>query len=564
MFCCQQLLPLFVLVASVPLSVAGLDSGCLVKGNVQGDVQGVYFDKYPSCRYLGIPYAEPPVGPLRFEPPVSAGKFKSTPFAATKFSAGCPTVKCGLQHPEMTCPEMTSEDCLYLNVFTPPGMDRNSNLPVMLWIHGGNYIYGSGGVKLYDGARWSSVHNVVIVTINYRLGVLGGLFTSAKGAQGNYNLQDQRLTMMWVKDNIAAYGGNPNKVTIYGQSAGGFSVASHLASPRSWPYFHRAIAESDPYALPTVNDKDTAILIGDGVAKYLGCTDADSQKTCLKDAKLEDIVGAQNVTHFPTSLKNFLYKPMPWTPVVESDVKDPEMPMSPIDAAMSGNFNKVPIMIGTVSNESVQFVWEVSRKPMSKAEYELFVTGLFGPKHAKHLFQLYGPPPKKQVENKDVRFFLSELATDYIFTCPIRWAGKGYAKKVDAYIYNFAHLLTYNKWLQNATDPECNDYVCHASELPILFNSEYLESEDHPLPTAQEHTLSHQMQTVWSNFATSGDPNSPHPIPVQKGRPTNLHFPKFDFNEDTVLQFDIPTALNSNRRKKFCDYFDTIGYNRTG
>jgi len=532
----------------------------------QGKVSGVENRYFPACRYLGIPFAMPPVGERRFAPPVPATPFPSGEFQAHEFGAGCLQVTCNLQHPEMTCPKTFSEDCLFLNVFTPKGTTESSSLPVMYWIHGGNYIYGAGGVDLYDGSRMASMHDVVIVSVNYRLGVFGGLYTTAQGSKGNFNLLDQRLGMKWVHENIKAFGGDPSRVTIFGQSAGAFSVASHLASPKSWPYFHAAIVESDPYALPTVNDNNTAVLIGDAIAKFLNCPESDEeeQRKCLLKATTKDILAAQHATRFPTSLSKFLYKPMPWTPVVESDKKNAEMPMTPLEAAVTGNFNQVPIMLGTVSNESVQFVWEVAPKPMTKLEYELFISALFGPKHAKALEDLYGPPPKNQTDKGDVRFFLSELATDYIFTCSSRWAAKGYAKKVDTYVYNFNHLLSYNNYLQNATDPECDDLVCHASELPILFNTEYLDTMKHPPPTDAEHSLSHQMQTVWSNFAKSvGDPNKPVPLPVQTGQPP-LEFPLFDFDHDTVMSFDIPSQVVSNRRKKFCDYFDTIGYFREG
>ena len=147
---------------------------------------------------------------------------------------------------------------------------------------------------------------------------------------------------------------------------------------------------------------------------------------------------------------------------------------------------------------------------MPKIEFDLFVETLFGLKFGEEVLKLYGPPPAN--ETKDTRYFLSILGTDYIFKCPNRYAAKGYSQKVDTYMYRFAHLLSYNTFLQNASVPECDDYVCLGTDLPILFNTEYLTpGKDVPQPTSEEHVLSMQMQTAFSNFAKSGNPNMPIP-----------------------------------------------------
>lgn len=150
-------------------------------------------------------------------------------------------------------------------------MASNTPLPVMFFIHGGNFDQGAGGVDIYHGGRLATANNVVVVTINYRLGVLGGLVAADGLIGGNFNLRDQRLALQWVQYNIAAFGGNRELVTIFGQSAGGASVAAHLASPPSWPLFHRAIPQSNPVSLPT-ETVDNALVIGDAIAVKLGCT----------------------------------------------------------------------------------------------------------------------------------------------------------------------------------------------------------------------------------------------------------------------------------------------------
>ena len=543
------------------------DSPCKNIHIKQGEIEGEYFKTYPSCRYLGLPFAEAPVGKLRFKPTKTPPlPFKTKPFIAKTFSAGC-IQNCDLQHPEASCPKTQSEDCLFLNVYTPTTTTSNNKdkdadkLAVLLFIHGGNYIVGAGGVDLYDGSRFASHHNIIVVTINYRLGIFGGLTTSSKIAVGNYNLQDQRAAMKWVKENIDFFGGDANRITIMGQSAGAFSVSSHLASPKSWPYFDSAIVESMPYALPTENQNNTktAELIGDEVLIQLNCSSIE----CLQNTSPEDILNVQQNGKlnkiFP--IKDYLYKPMPWTPIVSNE-KDAELPYTPLEAAMNGKFKKCPIILGTVANESVQFVWGVQPKPMPKIEFDLFVETLFGLKFGEEVLKLYGPPPAN--ETKDTRYFLSILGTDYIFKCPNRYAAKGYSQKVDTYMYRFAHLLSYNTFLQNASVPECDDYVCHGTDLPILFNTEYLTpGKDVPQPTSEEHVLSMQMQTAFSNFAKSGNPNLPITLPTQSGKNT-LTWDNYDFNQDNVFKFDTPSSNENNLRKKFCDYFDTIGYYRTG
>ncbi len=529
----------------------------------QGEVEGEMFEEYPSCRYLGIPYAKPPVGSLRFKPPLPPGPFKEKPYIAKSFGHGC-VQQCHLQHKEVSCPKTQSEDCLFLNVFAPAGANAKvkNKLAVLLFIHGGQYVVGAGGVPLYDGSRFANRHDVIVVTFNYRLGILGGLTTSSDVAQGNYNLQDQRSAMIWVKKNIGSFGGDARRVTIMGQSAGAFSVASHLASPKSWPYFDSAIVESMPFSLPTENENgtQTAALIGDEVLAQLNCSSLE----CMQKKSAAEILDVQQngklTKVFP--LHDYLYKPMPWTPVVGTGV-DPELPYTPMEAAVSGNFKKCPIILGTVANESVQFVWAVQPKPMPKVEYEIFVEGLFGPKYGKEILQMYGPPPAN--ETKDTRYFLSILGTDYIFKCPNRFAAKGYSQKIDTYMYRFTHLLSYNIFLQNKTYPECDPYVCHGSDLPIVFNTEYLvPGEGVPKPTAKEHILSMQMQTAFSNFAKSGNPNIPVKMPNEDPEKNDLTWGKYDFNVDNVFKFDTPSGNENHIRKRYCDYFDTIGYYRTG
>lgn len=528
-----------------------------------GTVQGSFFKPFPSCEYKGIPYAEPPLGEKRLAAPVPLQKFKSSPLQATSFGPGCPQV-CNLQQPNFTCPHVQSEDCLYLNVYTPVPAADGSPYAVLLFIHGGNYVQGAGGVNLYHGGRWASENDVVIVTINYRLGVLGGLYTSAAGGpRGNFGIQDQRLSMKWVRENIANFGGDPKRVTIFGQSAGGHSVASHYSSPKSYEFFDRAIMQSNPYSLPT-ETAATAPVIGDAFAKNIGCpsTLGSSQITCLRAANATQMLKTQKATHYPStaSKPRLLHKPMPWTPVVRN-ISGAELPLAPIDAATLGRTAKKPVMLGTVANESIQFVWGFTPKPMPKLEYELFLETLFGPKDAKRLFALYGPPPAN--ETKDVRYFLSVLATDYIFTCPNAQVAAAYASQAPVHVYVFDHYLSYTHFVQNDWYPECDDYICHGAELVPLFHTEYLVPNA-PTPTPEESVMARQLQTAWSNFAKSADPNSPVAIPRQDGQTGTFHFPAAVAGKPraAITNISVPLGTTTAFRGAECDVFDQIGYHR--
>lgn len=329
---------------------------CLA-ATAQGQVEGAYFQPYPTCVYKGIPFAQPPVGALRFAPPKPASPFAgASPFPAKAYGAGC-MQHCTLQQPSLSCPATTDEDCLFLNVFTPltSAVSPAAKRPVLVWIHGGNFIIGAGGTDVYHGSIFANRSDVVIVTINYRLGLFGGLFTTGAAVAGNFQLQDQQEALRWVSANIAAFGGDPALVTIMGQSAGGFSVAAHLSSPDSWPLFQRAIVESDPLALPTESEADAAIL-GDLVVSTLGCPPspttyspdaAAAQLACLRNVSQEQLLAVQQATPFPKEPKLILHKFMPWTPVVRPN--STILPLSVKQAALTGQHAKVLARTGALA-----------------------------------------------------------------------------------------------------------------------------------------------------------------------------------------------------------------------
>jgi len=294
-------------------------------------------------------------------------------------------------------------------------------------MHGGNYVFGSGGVVLYDSPQFAADQNFILVTMNYRLGVLGGLFTGDEGEtliNGNFQFMDQIMALQWVNDNIELFSGNKDEITIMGQSAGAASVASMLAANSTWGLFQKAIVHSNPYGLLAA-DKHIALELSDLILKNVSCpTGAENSKEqlkCLQNLPVEKILAA-NGTHLPP-IGQYLALFMPWTPISKTKL----LPIQPIVAAQTGKFKKgVPIVIGDVANETLMYIWAAQPKPMLPIEYEIFIISVFGPKIAEAIFAMYGPVPKDQ--QNDCRHFLNLVATDYIFYCPSQFATESYAK----------------------------------------------------------------------------------------------------------------------------------------
>src|SRR5689334_15686529 len=272
-------LPSVAAVAGIMLAAASSEAATCTAGTEvstdRGWVCGIV--AAGTTQWLGIPYAAPPVGSLRWQPPQPSPSW-STTLAAVQKSAAC----------------TSSEDCLYLNVIAPARSSREP-LPVMLWIHGGGFVSGEGAI--YDGAPLAVAGNVIYVSTNYRLGVLGFLAHDALGPHsGNYGLQDQQAAMRWVRRNIGAFGGDPNNVTIFGESAGGSSICDQLASPTAAGLFDKAISQSGQYnsitgvptglqpqdckaILPTQQEAHAA---GATFAARVGCGNAVDVAACLR------------------------------------------------------------------------------------------------------------------------------------------------------------------------------------------------------------------------------------------------------------------------------------------
>jgi para-nitrobenzyl esterase len=444
-------------------------------------------------QFLGIPYAAPPVGALRWTPPKRYGFFPGFVLQATQFGSECTQAGGG------------SENCLFLNVFTPQvksddGRDDRDRhgLPVMLWIHGGGLINGSS--TPYNPELLVK-KGVIVVTINYRLGFLGFFAQSAIDAEGhlngNYGLMDQQFALKWARRNIANFGGDPDRVTIFGESAGGQSVYAQLASPLSSGLFRGAIAESGSYAefqdyffdVVTLAQAETtgspSVPSGAAIADSVGCTSQTA--ACLRAVPAATMVAQE---------------PFPLYPFVDGTLLT-----QTIGAAFaSGEFNHVPVIAGTNHDEYRLFValdFDLVGNPiLTSGEYDTASNALWGPTLGPPVLALY--PFAAYPAGGEA---LGASGTDGIFSCPARNVDQALSKLVPTYAYEFndenappaqslfGGLLTFPLG------------AYHSSELQYLFPG----IDVFGLPTtlsSQQIQLSDAMVSYWTEFAKKGDPNS--------------------------------------------------------
>lgn len=368
--------------------------------------------------FLGIPYAVPPVGALRWTPPIPFGKFQGGPFQATQFSNECT---------QSTQSGPTgSEDCLYLNVYAPNPVvggsvsGKKEALPVMVFIHGGGLTTGAG--QIYDPTQLVN-QGVIVVTMNYRLGVLGFFAQAALDSEGheagNYGFMDQQLALKWVQKNIKAFGGNPKQVTVFGESAGGQSVYCNLASPTAKKLFRAAIVESGSYIefqsyftsilpLKTAETTNGFAPSGSSVAISVGCSSQTA--ACLRAVSAANLVAAQAGTLYPF-------------------VDGKLLTQTPMAAFISGKFNKVPVIAGTNHDEWRIFVaeeFDLAGNPiLTDAEYVADVGAMWT--SALQSFVLMDYP---YASYPDGGLALSASGTDGVFSCPARNADKELSKFV--------------------------------------------------------------------------------------------------------------------------------------
>jgi para-nitrobenzyl esterase len=450
-------------------------------GTLRGTVTG------DQRTYQGIPYAAPPVGPLRWVSPQPAKPWTGTR-DATKPSSSCPQSAGFLGDAPSE-----NEDCLYLNV-TTPRHTTSKKLPVMFYVHGGGFYSGSGA--LYGAQRLADQGDVMVVTFNYRLGVFGFLdhpaLDGAKAKSGDYGIEDQQAALRWVRDNASAFGGDPANVTLFGESAGGASTCAHLASPYSAGLFRRAIVQSGPctetdeWPYPEgnwlVRPRATAETQGKALATSLGC-DNDTVK-CLREIPVGKLLEATE--------GGAGYGPAAGGGGV--------LPIDPATALATGHFNHVPVIHGTTRDEHRLFVaaLELMLKERTTPEsYTSDIENFFGKEKAAKILARY---PLRAYDSPSIA--LATVWTDSSWGCTALDTDRKLARSVPTYAFEFADENA--PWASDGSTPEFATGAFHAGDLQYLFDDEQFRR---PLNASQRH-LSDQMIRYWTQFAHTGDPNS--------------------------------------------------------
>jgi para-nitrobenzyl esterase len=451
-----------------PAGSAGPEAGT-ANGAVRGLASGAVDE------FLGIPYAAPPVGALRWQPPHPAASWPGVR-EATQFAPHCP------QSASPFGQASTSENCLFLNVFTPSHRAPGSHSPVMVWIHGGALVTGESDD--YNPAKLVA-DGVTVVTINYRLGALGFLadpaLADAKGQSGDYGLEDQQAALRWVQRNIASFGGDPRNVTLFGESAGGLSTLSQVASPQARGLFQKAVVESGSYNL-TQAPLSSAEAAGEAFATKAGC--ASQTAACLRSLPVSTILASEDAAGY--------------TPNINSEV----LPQSLGTAFAAGKFNRVPIVNGTNRDEWRLFVAtsELEGNPVTAANYQGMISSTLGvPAAAAAVIATEYPLSAFASPS----LALGAVGTDAIFACPALTIDQSVSRFVPTFAYEFNDENAPENFLPPVSFPYG---APHASEIQYLMD----------LPTAvfpgtlsaQQQRLASTMKEFWTNFAKRGLPSS--------------------------------------------------------
>ncbi|MFZ1537766.1 MAG: carboxylesterase family protein [Chromatiaceae bacterium] len=480
----------------------------------------------PIYTFKGLPYAAPPVAANRWADPQPS---QLAEVRGVEYGPKCPQGKAeNLDNPDADI----QEDCLYLNVWTPKlTRDGTGNLAVMVFIHGGAFISGSGGtaagdadppvnLNLYDGSQFLETghalgQDIVFVTLNYRLGALGFLAGNRLGLAGNFGIKDQTAALQWVRRNIALFGGDPNRVMIFGESAGAQSTALHLSIQANGhqSLFARAVMESG-YAVPYMA-LDEAQAKADVYLAATGCRNASGgELACLRGLSLRKVVANQYATYTKEEVKCAgLQAILPWNPVLDGDF----IVADPIASAITK-----PVMLGSNRNESIPFLADIPANDLvSGSVYAALMDFLFGAAPAAEILATYDilmPGAGKQAQ-------FEQAVTDYLWTC----FNREFAAMVRSVVptnpvfrYHNIHHGSFSIWDEpNAKWPlkpiaqacSTSPAVCHADELPFVFGNPVNMALERQTFTSDEVSLSSALRTYWLQFAVASDPNGAASLP---------------------------------------------------
>ncbi|XP_039633159.1 neuroligin-2b [Perca fluviatilis] len=530
----------------------------------------------PVEQYLGVPYATAPVGERRFQPPEAPGSWQEIR-NATHFAPVCPQNVHGVL-PEIMLPvwftdnldaaatyvQNQSEDCLYLNIYVPTedgpltkkhdestmNRPRDEDIrdrrkkPVMLFIHGGSYMEGSG--NLFDGSVLAAYGNVIVVTMNYRLGVLGFLSTGDQSAKGNYGLLDQIQALRWLNENIGHFGGDPERITIFGSGAGAACVNLLILSHHSEGLFQRAIAQSGS-AISSWAVNYRPMMYTKILARKVGCTLGDMAELveCLRRKSFRELVDQD--------IQPARYH-IAFGPVVDGDVvpDDPEILMQ------QGEFLNYDILLGVNQGEGLKFVDDSEGEDgISAASFDYTISNFVD--------NLYGYPDGKDILRETIKFMYTDWAdrdnsdmrrktllalfTDHQWVAPAVATAKLHAEfQSPVYFYTFHHHC------QTEARPDWAD-AAHGDEIPYVFGIPMVGATDlFPCNFSKNDVmLSAVVMTYWTNFAKTGDPNLPVPqdttfIHTKPNRFEEVIWTKFSSKDKQYLHIGLKPRVRDNYR----------------
>ena len=499
-----------------------------------GKIKGRIVDPDNKLKvFFNVPYAAPPVGKLRWRPPEPAEPWEGVR-ASTERGYWCP------QPPSPGLRKKTgvqSEDCLFLNVFTAAESDKERR-PVMFWIHGGGSTSGSGNILSYSGGRLASERGVVVVTINYRLGPLGFMAhpllseESGKGISGNYGSLDMIEALKWVHENITAFGGDPNNITVFGESAGARSISMLLVSPLARGLFHRAIMQSGMglsiigHLKKKVNRTISFEEMGKTISKKMGCEDSEDVLACLRSKTPQDIlkIAKPRAGLFGAGMK--------FGPIVDGYLWADSIGY----LYAEGQFPDIPILMGTNQDEGSYLSVPLKVSTVEKYNQLLKLLARGDEGNYQELLKLF---PVKNDE--EVKQGLNRLVTIASFHTAHRKAARLISKKNKSGVF-FYHFT------RTPPIPALKPLgAFHGAEIFYAFGN----IGKNPHYTDIDYTLSETMMSYWTNFAKTGDPNGDG-LPV---------WPTYTQEKDQHMELGDEIKPGANLYNQECDLIEKIQVN---
>jgi len=508
---------------SIPVLAQTVASPPVVKTDL-GPVEGAHRDGIDV--FLGIPFAAPPTGERRLAPPAAPAAW-AAPLRTTIAPSACPQTA----SPDPAGLASNDEDCLYLNVWAPTPAAQPH--PVMVWIHGGGFVEGFSAAKQYDATRLAVRASAVVVTVNYRVGALGFLAADALDAadgrhvSGNYGLLDVQAALRWVNRNAAAFGGDPHRITVMGESAGANMVLGLLASPASEGLFQRAIVQSSTDGAHTVPLVEAEKQVYARTLDEIGCSSGPGLLDCLRTAPVQSFL---RMTRKPTFVQDGVV-----------------LPLDPFEAFRQGRVIRVPVLIGSNAKENYLFTARVESDVLKHTMTGEDLRGQFKISFGDKADAVGGQYAADAYVNAAT--LIGSALTDRRFACMANLARTGLSQ----YVPVFGYQLDIADPVQQqplATGNDLPNVSYHTTDLGYVFDND----GDGQRLSGRHASLSHMIADYWSAFAAEGDPNA------GSERTVRVTWPRFTREAPVVLSIsDAPTATGGFASEHKCAFWEQSG-----